>query len=158
MNVTLCSSNELLMQFRFPWPCLSPMLPLLRPLPAPLGHPVQAVSRSPHYLLRYELTISPIPPPGHIFVPAVHDTCPLHAVGPRPGISLMLWTTQLCFGLSDRWLLWETIFYFLSSRSQALNRPLPFNSKPRQTTLPLGWGARTVESPWSCKSVWGDAN
>lgn len=31
------------------------------------------------------------------------------------------------------------------------------SSKLWQTTLFLGWGAQTEESPWDCKCVWGDA-
>lgn len=84
----------------------NPFLFLLRSLPAPWGHSFQEVGRSLYFFLRYELMISLILSPGYTFMPAEHDTCPLHTVGPPPGIRLMLW-----LGITQP-LLWKAWLHF----------------------------------------------
>ena len=52
--------------------------------------------------------ISLLPSPGYTFMPAERDACPLHAVGPLPGIQLTLWVgiTQTAPSLKSLVTLW----------------------------------------------------
>lgn len=168
MNVTLRSSNELLMQLVFPWCHLSPILPLLRPLPATWGQPFQAVGRSLHFFIWCELMISSLPSPGSNFMPgwawSLYFTCCRTSAWNSPHTlrrhnvnALLLWRTWLHCPLFACLLLWVKIFSFPFSRNQVLNILLPFSYFPLNLgKQPCLWTVEPQLSPWSCKSVWGD--
>lgn len=168
MNVTLRSSNELLMQLGFPWCHLSPILPLLRPLPATWGQPFQAVDRSLHFFIWCELMISSQAVTSCQAECGSCSSCTLYAVGPQPGIHLTLWESIMSVpsysGEPDYILdsllacFWVKIFSFSFLRNRVLNISLSFS----YFSLNLGkqpclWTVEPQLSPWSCKSVWGDA-
>lgn len=84
--------------------------------------------------------ISLIPSAGYTSAPAEHDTCLLHAVGPPPGIQLVLWVgiTRTALSLETLVTLWAQGLCvpafasdsFLSSRNRALSRSLSFSCCP----------------------------